>query len=33
MVYLTAEEMGWKPFVQSWIKKQYGNCAILGKEL
>ena len=33
MVYLTAEEMGWKPYVQSWIKHQYSNCMILSKEL
>lgn len=34
MVYLTAEEMGWKPYVKSWIDEKYSKDeAILTKEL
>jgi dynein heavy chain len=33
MVYLTAEEMGWKPYVQSWIQRKFPNEEIISKEL
>ena len=33
MVYLTDHEMGWKPFVQSWIQRKYQNEDILSKDL
>lgn len=33
MVYLTDHEMGWKPFVQSWIQRKYPNEDILSKDL
>ena len=33
MVYLTVEEMGWKPFVVSWIAEKYGKSDILSEEL
>ena len=33
MVYLTAEEMGWKPFVASWIQRKFRDESILSNAL
>lgn len=24
MVYLTQEELGWRPYVQSWVERKFG---------
>ena len=29
MVYMTPEELGWKPFVRSWIPRMYPDESIL----
>ncbi len=33
MVYMTPEELGWKPYVQSWIPRIYPDDAILDHDL
>jgi dynein heavy chain len=32
MVYMTPEELGWKPYVQSWIPRMYPDETILAAE-
>jgi len=29
MVYMTEEELGWKPFVKTWLEQKYGNGMVL----
>lgn len=29
MVYLTADELGWRPYVQSWIVKTFPDESVL----
>jgi dynein heavy chain, axonemal len=33
MVYLTAEEMGWRPYVKSWIARKYADDDVLSADL
>ena len=33
MVYLTAEELGWRPYVKSWIQKTFPDDFVLSEEL
>ena len=33
MVYMTVEEMGWRPYVQTWISEKYSKGDLLSAEL
>jgi dynein heavy chain, axonemal len=33
MVYLTYEELGWRPYVKTWINKFFDNDEILDQEM
>jgi len=33
MVYMTPEDLSWRPFVKSWVPRVYGNGEILDEEL
>ena len=33
MVYLTAEDLGWRPYVETWIAKTFPGDSVLSEEL
>lgn len=33
MVYLTPEELGWRPYVKTWLKTYFDNEELFGEEL
>ena len=33
MVYMTPEDLGWRPYVKSWIPRVYEDESILSQEL